>query len=1481
MSQPKRRSKFRLNVRAASILGIGLLIVVSGFVVLTYARSRLEQPALLKQALQQAKAEPPKYDVALKYLNEYLVSHPNDPVALENKATILAKIAVNAEQLGEAIQMAEATIRVDPAAPRTQAMLKLLVEMDLRMRQFRPLEGLRMQTAEKNARDLIAKGDDSPEALRLLAEVLEIQAVLGDRKSLDESVAVYEQARKLDALNVEGAEQLSAIYQNPLRLNQPKKAEQVLDAVLKANLEAETAAKDPAARAEASQGVAQAYLARFRHFARAARLTKAAGARKDFIGRAAEELRLALAKSPKDVSILLTAAENELQRGDVAKARAYYDSIPADPETPRDKQQVMRIHVVEGLIDMTENHPDEAIESWQEGLVATGGTDADLTWKLAYIQLQLGRLEEAKPLLLQHRRITGGSEPTPDHRFLEGLKLFRENQPRKAIDTLTKALPKIDSSRASKVRFLLGQCYEAVRDEASAIEQYTKVAQEEPKWAAPRLARARLLQARRPFDAQQEIAQVEADLQDDPQAILTGARLALRHELTKPPQQRSWDDLNGRIEHLKTINPNSPELALFQAEVLVNTGKPAEAAALLEQAVRHDKSDAGLWVAWATILARMNKSDDALRVLEQAAAPDAVGDTAALRITHARLLNQLGNGEKAREVLVHGEEDLSMIDRPLVWAELGSLLHQRHQDEEARKAFQRYADLLPDDPRPRLMLMELALRAGDREKAAEAIEALKAITGPTGLYYRVALAQDLLRETPEGKSEDAADRADRYARAEKLIAQIENVAPQERYGYMLRGLLHERRGEPAKAIAAYERALIHDGGQDVITRLVKLYTSEGRFEDLQAMRDAQSANATAITELGALEAFRQGNKDVAERLADQLVAGDPESLDVRVWQARLLNSMGKPDEAEKSLRDLISRHAEESGPWLALFFFQVGRKQNDQALTTIEQMKQKAKNVDLPEFLYAQCYRAAGDMAKADAAFDQALEKWPLNPNVVRGAVELDVMANRPADAEKVLRDYLAKAPDQRWAVRRLAGLLAEHPKDGESWQQAWDLVKDTPPSGDTPEDRLIRAAVLLQHPERAAKYGEIETILKQLIADIPADRPAAVSARNLLVDIYQRQGRNDEVRALTAITATDLTNPRSLAVHIETLIRDGELEEADGQLKRLTALAPDDVLTLKLRAFLLDARKQHGQAVALLERGFADRAGSDGGEAACRNIVAMFGGVDGVPPIDDLKTGERLATDLAKRWPASSWMLARILGRAADAPVDRILDLCATAVAEGNGIDLLQGCTIAISLSEQPNASEDAKTRTDGILANATKREPTNLDVLLATAALRYSQKRYDDAVAAYRAAGAARPTNPRFLNNLAWILSEELNRPQEGLDAINELFSRVPAVPEFLDTRASIYAHLGRTAEAIEDWNRAVAQRPDNPSYAYRLARAYLKSGDDANFQKWMAAAKKAGLSPDSVQPSERDELQTPHEPLNNSGSRSADAQLWSAGA
>ena len=51
-------------------------------------------------------------------------------------------------------------------------------------------------------------------------------------------------------------------------------------------------------------------------------------------------------------------------------------------------------------------------------------------------------------------------------------------------------------------------------------------------------------------------------------------------------------------------------------------------------------------------------------------------------------------------------------------------------------------------------------------------------------------------------------------------------------------------------------------------------------------------------------------------------------------------------------------------------------------------MRATLTKIEHPEFLHAQWYRVAGDLAQAATLYDEALTKWPHDSTVVRGAAE-------------------------------------------------------------------------------------------------------------------------------------------------------------------------------------------------------------------------------------------------------------------------------------------------------------------------------------------------------------------------------------------------------------------------------------------------------------------------------------------------------------
>ena len=86
--------------------------------------------------------------------------------------------------------------------------------------------------------------------------------------------------------------------------------------------------------------------------------------------------------------------------------------------------------------------------------------------------------------------------------------------------------------------------------------------------------------------------------------------------------------------------------------------------------------------------------------------------------------------------------------------------------------------------------------------------------------------------------------------------------------------------------------------------------------------------------------------------------------------------------------------------------------------------------------------------------------------------------------------------------------------------------------------------------------------------------------------------------------------------------------------------------------------------------------------------------------------------------------------------------------------------------------------------------------------------------------------PENYLFRNNMAWTLSEDLNRPEEGLKQANEAYLRIGWRPDLLDTRGVIEIRLGRLDDAIKDLEEAATALPAGSVY-FHLARTFQKKG------------------------------------------------------
>jgi len=1448
------RKTWRVNPRAA--IGLALLVVVSAAVAgaAWWNQTAKGRPTLLAEA-RKLSTQKGKDELALSYLKKYLEIKPGDIEAINLKAEILERSVRSIDQYLEIIRLRESLLRREEKAtkdtpatldtPGGQANRRRLVTAYLAVGPSLPTDQQKYKVATDRAAELAAV-TKSAEDIRLHAQAMAMMATPANQDPLVAAAARFEEARTLAPGDVVGDEQLALLY---LNLKDPAKFDAVLDSLVK------------------TTPTAPAYMAAARCYAAAAADAATSGRSDEapaFRARADDMIAKAVAADPKGLEVRLEAARIALDAKKPAQAAAHLDAVAEND------RQDYRYLTYRGVVALFANKSADAVDSWTRGLAVTGGAEAELSWRLAFVLLNLDRVDEADELIKQYRRLVGTSSGSatdvpPTARYLEALKLLKQNRPIEAIKELETAKFKMPPSLLPQLHHTLGTAYEVVRDTAKAMDEYSEAIKADPKFSPPRLARARLIAAsRRGDDAIEELKLALVMIPDDPGPITALARIELDRQRRLPKDKRSWTELQTLLDQGRAVAPGSAALTVIRANAMVAQDKAEAAAELLEKATAIDPADVELWLALAERLVAAGRLDRALEVLDKAMGPKAAGDQAALRIARARILTVRGQGVEAREGLVRDIERVRPSQQPLLWRSLGELYAAQGDAAgalDARRAFTKWAELLPEDPMPRLFVLELALSDPSEDADDTVTKSLDALLGMPGgkdsLYYKIGQATFLLRDRgdeakakSEGNETAAKEARDaRLSKAERLIDDIEKAAPSARYGPLLRGNLMQQRGNLPAAASAFEKAMRTEGGKAVLPKLVAIYNQMGDAgrSGLEQLAAANPDAAQGITRAEAEAEARAGNKERAETLARKVVAGDPKSLDVRVWATKIFNTLGEPKKAEATLRELVDKNPEAFGPWMTLLQFQVSVKDQEAAHKTAEQLVASVKDLERPELVHGQAWRIAGDRDRADKAFEDALKRWPDDPRVGRAAAEYFTATLRPERSEALLRDILKRDETQQWAARGLALILSGRPAEPTAWLEAWGLVKDTAPGGDLPEDRLVRAIVLSRGPEASNRDAAVVTLSK-LVADLPADLPAARVARETLV---QSQLRTDPARAaeLAAIDARKPgATPAALSLHVAALIASKQLDDADRQLARLDAAAPG---ALALRIRLLRGRDQTSEAVEQLEKAAAEKIDGPGGEAIGRSIVQIM-----INELEDDDAALRVAEKLVAKYPKAEGVKAAILARQGHR--DQALDIYLRVIAGGDEAAIREAARNSLALVTHDKFDPAAIAHAEKVIDAARVKDPKSGELLAMAGYLRHYQGRYDDELKIYAEALKNSPNDFTLMNNMAWTQSEGLNRPEEALATVTNAIKRSVVVPaQLYDTRGCIYTRLGRLDDAIRDLQIAARERPTGTILAH-LARAYHKAGKTAEFEKARDDAKKTGLTPGMLEKSDHGELE-----------------------
>ncbi len=107
---------------------------------------------------------------------------------------------------------------------------------------------------------------------------------------------------------------------------------------------------------------------------------------------------------------------------------------------------------------------------------------------------------------------------------------------------------------------------------------------------------------------------------------------------------------------------------------------------------------------------------------------------------------------------------------------------------------------------------------------------------------------------------------------------------------------------------------------------------------------------------------------------------------------------------------------------------------------------------------------------------------------------------------------------------------------------------------------------------------------------------------------------------------------------------------------------------------------------------------------------------------------------------------------------------------------------------------------------------------------------KRYEEAVEAYKKVIEFNPNDVPAINNLAYLLMDNLDKPKEALRYSEKAAALSPADANVLDTYGWNYALIGENAKALGPLGNALSIEPNADIVLYHRARAYQKLSEAA---------------------------------------------------
>lgn len=570
--------------------------------------------------------------------------------------------------------------------------------------------------------------------------------------------------------------------------------------------------------------------------------------------------------------------------------------------------------------------------------------------------------------------------------------------------------------------------------------------------------------------------------------------------------------------------------------------------------------------------------------------------------------------------------------------------------------------------------------------------------------------------------------------------------------------------------------------------------------DLLKVLNSAPKDLQALLNLAKIKYF-QSDRAGAEEIIKKAAAANPQAAQPALALAELYTLAGKSEAAEEQYRRAVQIDPKNELALLSLASLYVQTNRPDQAEQVYKQISA------LPDQKYLTMHGTflfqSGKREQAIAEFEKLVKDNPSDRTARTSLIEAYFATRRLPDAEKLLTAALRKndkdvdALLQRSRMHLMAGNYADAERDV---GQVLHFQRDSSAA------HYVMSKI---HQGRGAGLSQRQELVEAVRLN-PYALPFRLELARLFLD--------NKVPASALATLDEASDAQKTLVPFIVLrnwalMSAGENAKAGHEVALALAQARTPELLLQ-DAILKLGEKRYGDVRALLHESLAKRPDD---VRALQILVYSYAAQKQLPAaVNEVR---QYAAQRPKSAP-TQYFLGNLLFQTGD-QVHARQAFAAAKSADPNYV----AADLSLAQLDLTQAKwEDARKQLDTILS-AKKENP---QAWLWLGMLEETNGNHKAALAAFRKVIEIDPNNAVALNNVASLLAENENKPDEALKYAEKAVELSPESADFEDTLGWVLYRKGLWDVAIKHLERALSKKSE-VRIQYHLAMAYLKGGDE----------------------------------------------------